>query len=430
MQIRSLAFFLIFFFFLPVRLCAVPVTLKVIFPFAVDNVTLHSWYPGNITFPMNNQTGTNEFTLDVPGITNTFIFNISFDIPQYNIISEWTCDIRKGGIKYARVYINNSLLNNAFTIESYDQTSLDISIWFNSDGSIIPFYDQTHHHYPIDDRIPPEVYHRKAYHILPPGSDYPYVCGWMALITNNDVLDTCEIWVDYLQLFGRKNGILYLLTSDDYNTFDTMNDGGLYTRYPFFPAGVYQHDPMPADVQGGVLVFHPTQHIKKIWHWWNSTWHYLTTEYDSYRLECRIKITGHALVQGGIDFRQTASNPDPTWELGVSNWYFENNGDWQDVIFDSDSIYTSNDNSFNQILLNCYYNSHERRIIFTISTEYYDETIISLYNIEGKRIQTLFSEIIPGDKAIFKSDPIPNDQVVVYEIQSTKYRFSGRIMVY
>ena len=163
---------------------------------------------------------------------------------------------------------------------------------------------------PVLTRIPAEVHHRYAYHTTNPGPNYPYISGWMALITNNDIIDTCIIQVDSLNVYGRKNSNLTLLLSENYNSFDTVNDGGLYSRYPFFPMGFDQHNPMPASTHGDTLIFYPTKNIKKIWHWWNSSWYPLTTEFDSYRLVCRMKIQGHALAQGGIDFRQDYTNPN------------------------------------------------------------------------------------------------------------------------
>jgi len=328
------------------------------------------------------------------------------------------------------VYINNTLLNNTFTIDNWDHNGLDISVSINSDGSIIPFYDGDHQHIQIDDRIPAEVHHRIGYKTTNPGPDYKYVLGWMALITNNDIIDTSEIEVDYLKVYGRNNGNLILLLSDDYNTFNTLNDGGLYSRYPFFPTGFDQHEPMPATTQAGILKFYPTQNIKKVWHWWNSNWNYLTTSYDSYRLECRIRIQGHSLVQGGIDFRQTESNPNPTYELGVSNWYFENNGQWQDVVFDSDSVYTGINKIKDRNPVECIYDKQNRQLIFTISLKKSDEVDIKLFNSEGKEIQKVFSGILQSGNQIIKCYPIPIDQMILYDVFINKERISGKKIIY
>jgi len=207
---------------------AIPDSLKVVFPFSVTNVELHYYVPGNgnDSSLMNNLTGTNEYTIVIPDNASTFVFNISYDIPLFNIIRYWITATR-GGIIYAKVYINNTLLNNTFTIDN-DHNGLNISVSINSNGSIIPFYNDTHQHIQIDDRIPAEVHHRIGYKKTNPGPDYKYVLGWMALITNNDIIDTSEIEVDYLKVYGRNNGNLTLLRSDDYNSFDTVNDGGLY----------------------------------------------------------------------------------------------------------------------------------------------------------------------------------------------------------
>jgi len=411
---------------------AIPDSLKVVFPFSVTNVELHYYVPGNgnDSSLMNNLTRTNEYTIVIPDNASTFVFNISYDIPLFNIIRYWITATR-GGIIYAKVYINNTLLNNTFTIDN-DHNGLNISVSINSNGSIIPFYNDTHQHIQIDDRIPAEVHHRIGYKKTNPGPDYKYVLGWMALITNNDIIDTSEIEVDYLKVYGRNNGNLTLLRSDDYNSFDTVNDGGLYSRYPFFPEGFDQHEPMPATTQAGILKFYPTQNIKKVWHWWNSNWYYLTTSYDSYRLVCKIRIQGHSLVQGGIDFRQDYTNPNTTYELGVSNWYFENNGQWQDVVFDSDSVYpqVGIKKIINSNTVDCNYDRQNRQLIFTISMKNSDEVSIKLYNLEGKEIQTVFSGSLQSGKQIIKSNPILIDQLVLYEVSINKERLSGKRIIY
>jgi len=318
------------------------VKIRVVFPFDVSNVILKQYYPAS-NYPSMNNTGTNEYSYE--SLTDSFgqfVFNISYYVPQYlggNLLyltgfTGTNSNARPAGIIYGKLYVNNTLLNSIYTTLNQTADGLNVSLRILPDSSVIPLIDSLHPHTIIDDRIPPEVAHRYFYKNAFPSNDHHNLTAWVQVLTDNNCIDTCQVDVDYLKVSGRKSGILTTLVEDDYNTFNQNGDGGLFLRYPFFPPGDYHEHPFPDTLNGGIMTFYPTNNIKRVWHWWNSQPANVSdiTQYDSYRVECRMKIKGHALAQVGLDFINPSDNH---YELGTGNWVFENPGEWQDVIFDS-----------------------------------------------------------------------------------------------
>ena len=122
------------------------------------------------------------------------------------------------------------------------------------------------------------------------------------------------------------------MASNEYNTYIPGDDGGLFLRYPFFGIN-NQLEPMPGACTNSTLTIHPSDAIKRAWHWWTPSYEASDWSiYDGYKTECKLRIQGQVLAQAGIDFR--APNGD-IHELGVSDWYFENGGEWQVVTFET-----------------------------------------------------------------------------------------------
>lgn len=321
------------------------VNVRVVFPMEVSNVRLHLWNPCCSIFNMN-VTGENEFSVEVPGIVNTMLFNVQFDMPAHFITSWWIGGgntyagnlvpnrFDSHGLKYGKLYINNQLLDNRYTVLNDGGNGLNISVKINADSTISPNVEPNYDHLLLDDRVPAEVHHHKAYlNTELPQPQHIKIGGWATAITDNTILNESQIEIDYISVYGRKNNQLTPLKENNYSSYDPVNDGGLYYRYPFFPWTHDWHDPMPGTVSNGILTIQTSENRMKVWHWW--THNYTSPngfDYDSYRVVCKMKITGHVLVQVGIDFRDQWDN---VAELGVSDWHFHNNGEWQEVVFDS-----------------------------------------------------------------------------------------------
>ncbi len=203
---------------------------------------------------------------------------------------------------------------------------------------ITPNPEATRPHISKDDRIPNEVPHHKAYR----NTNYPNasdinVLGWIVALSDNEFPDSCLVQVDHLRVYGYNGNDSILLCQHNYDSFNTVNDGGLYVRYPFFPLG-YASESFPATVSNGMLSFYPSGNRKMAWHLWTNRYNSPQGfAFTGYKVVARARILGHALVQVGIDFRTAAGI---VHELGVSDWYFHKNGQWQLMTFDSRSIQT------------------------------------------------------------------------------------------
>src|SRR5690606_15953498 len=95
---------------------------RIVFPFNPTNVVLHRWDSYSQDFTMS-KSGTNEFSVTVPDINQYMLFNVRYDLPEYNITNWW---IGSGkvykedtipnrfdahGLKFGMIYINNQLIN-------------------------------------------------------------------------------------------------------------------------------------------------------------------------------------------------------------------------------------------------------------------------------------------------------------------------------
>lgn len=324
-------------------------TIRVVFPFQPSEVTYMGFWP-NITLPMLN-TGPNEYAIatNVDG-NGGLLFNIRYKLPVYDNQERWVAGgnaytanliphrLDAHGIKNARVYVNNELLSNLYTTRNSENTGFDISLKVGPYGLISPNPIATRPHIPKDDRIPNEVPHHKAYRNLNyPNTSDINVLGWIVALADNELPDSCSVQVDYLRVYGFNGNDSVLLCQHNYESFSMANDGGLYIRFPFFPPGDASL-PFPGTVSNGVLSFYPSGNRMKAWHLWTNR--YASPQgfaFTGYKVVTRARILGHALVQVGIDFRNAAG---VVHELGVSDWYFHKNGQWQLMSFDSRSIQT------------------------------------------------------------------------------------------
>jgi hypothetical protein len=406
---------------------------RIVFPFNPTNVVLHLW--GSYTRDFNMaSTGTNEYSVTIPDINQFMLFNVSYDLPEYNITNWWIGsgneyrgDIKPNrfdahGLKLGKIYINNQLINNAYTIENGYDTGLNIAVKINDDNTIEPHKISNRKHLFIDDRIPAEVHHRYPYlNTQLPQANHVRISGWLQALTDNNIIGDSKIEVDYIRVYGWNGNDSVLLVAHEYNSYDPNNDGGLYLRYPFFPEGFDQHSRMPGSAKDGILTFYPSDVRDSVWHWW-SHWHDtpIAFNFDSYKMISRIRITGHAVVQGGIDFRDAA---EKTYELGVTDWYYENGGEWQEVIFDSRSFKTTSGKTIiesgksTDLQLVVQHDGYLLKYAGLIPGDYR----FSLYDLQG---QLLMNKQITIDdvagKQLIKSDFVNQHQILVFELSNQR----------
>jgi len=412
--------------------------IKVVFPFSTTNVVFNGWDPD---FSIQMQpTGPNQFETTVYSNSNgNLIFNISYDIPSYNLNNQWIASgnsyanplfperLDAHGLKYARVYINNQLISNLYTIENGEASGLDISVKFSDYNSISPFINNTHPHLITNDLIPTEAHHHYSFrNIAFPLSTDVSVLGWIIALSDNNFIDSSSIEVDYIKVYGFLDGDSTLLCDQEYSSFDPVNDGGLYLRYPFFPAGFDEHDPLPASVSQGILTFYPSSNRHKVWHLWSERFYSPSGfQFDAYKIHCRARISGHAVIQAGIDFRDAS---ETTHELGVSNWHFHKNGQWQDIIFDTRSIITSSSSSAqSDPSIQVHYNSLSHSFDIRFQNILPGLRTINLFNANGQLIHSQQINFTSSKGSISLSAVQPFSGSLLYSVIGHSDFFRGKI---
>lgn len=182
---------------------------------------------------------------------------------------------------------------------------------------------------------PPDSPHPHAYYLYPtPPPGFQAVIGWAQAVHDTRKSGPSTVEVDWLRLWAVVDGRNVLLAEDDYAAFDPESRWfGLYLRKPWFGGDV--HLQMPVAYEGGFLVFRPSTHPDRVWHWWPTEYPRPTVPAGAQRVwfEARVRITGPALVQLGIDFWRT---PTAQWaghninnmQAGVSDWFGEDR-EWQ-----------------------------------------------------------------------------------------------------
>lgn len=172
------------------------------------------------------------------------------------------------------------------------------------------------------------------YRYATPSPGFGAVIRWAQAVHDTPRTGPSVVEVDWLRLWAVVDGRTVLLAADDYETFDPESRWfGLYLRKPWF--GGDSHTQMPVRYENGRLVLHPSDHPDRVWHWWPTEYPRPTVPAGTRRVwfEGRVRITGPAQVQLGIDYWRT---PTAQWagldvnntEAGASDW-FSAGADWQ-----------------------------------------------------------------------------------------------------
>lgn len=309
----------------------IQVTIKIEFPyFHPDLVDVGGIFNGWEFMPATKiNDNTYKFITNELGRNKSYDFNVRFKLsPFLNGDNEYfflsTNDKNLSRILYSNIYINDKLINN-----SYVWSDNNIHFFLHDNDTVSSPYPNTGRA-DLDIRIPPEVHWPFAdIHLANdvPDASLITLTGWAQVLHNNNSPEESTIKIDYVKLFARIGEKAILLDSTEYNSFDQVNEGGLYRRYPFFPGNdLVAPIPMPAIAQDGYLIFHPNIQRNKVWHFWNPKWSNTNSNYTSYFFEIRYLIKGEACLQTGIDFKNDKME---TTEGVVSNWYFDTNDTWK-----------------------------------------------------------------------------------------------------
>jgi hypothetical protein len=158
---------------------------------------------------------------------------------------------------------------------------------------------------------------------------------WMQAVANPNLGNSGKVEIDYLYLVEDNSDQTSTdIATDDYESWSSSN-GGLFVTSPTWFA-TNDQSPMEANVANGVMSFDPNMAPGNVWHWWTPMRGTIVPGATSIFLLAKIRITGNACVQAGIDWWATQ---DASWngynvnnkQACVSKWYF-NSPDWQTIV--------------------------------------------------------------------------------------------------
>ena len=406
------------------------VIVKIVFPYFHPDTVMIDGFFTNWEDSLMTKLNDGTYQYDAGSLTSghDYIFNAGFKLFPYNHLNYFyisTGYLNLSRIMYARVYLNDQLINSTYV---WGDNNMHFRI--NNDGSIHAANNPVNQN--IDDRIPPEVHWPFA--DIHDSTDFPdskqtQVSGWVQVLNDNNYTEQSKIEVDYIKLYARTETKDILLDSTEYFSFDQANDGGLYMRYPFFPIGYDDsHDSMPAIVTNGYLIFNPSSERNKVWHFWNPKYPRARTNpnYTSYWFEIKYRITGKACIQVGIDFRDINNI---TKEGAVSNWNFESyDGLFHTLIVDTKHPILTSININRMLIPKEFHLFHNypnpfnpsTKIVFQIpQSEFVNLTV---YNSVGKRVATLVkSKLNGGSHTVdFNAVNLPSG-IYIYKMQAGKF---------
>ncbi|MHB8581482.1 MAG: hypothetical protein ACYDA4_16690 [Ignavibacteriaceae bacterium] len=180
---------------------------------------------------------------------------------------------------------------------------------------------------------PIESVHQYGYYSLPtPPPGFTVGVGWMQAIDIDGKGTPSKVEVDWMRLHaivGNKDTILTEESFDEETPL--MHWYGLYNRNPWFAGD--RLDFMPFTVENGVLTLEPGTIPNRVFHWWNTFKPIIPSGTTRVWFESKIRITGGAGVQAGIDYLTSADAigvvNKTEKEAGASDWFGNNTTDWQ-----------------------------------------------------------------------------------------------------
>jgi len=295
-----------------------------------------------------------EIKIDVDDNTNC-LFNMKTSSSRYPGSALWVG--KAIGIDAVDVSVNGVSLSNDFLVKTgvdtstYNEPAAAFSFIKNGFQLTPDYNGGTGESWNPDIKMPPESgqYHEYCRLSLPP-SEFSAALPWMQTLHSGGASASSKVEVDYIRISAHTSFGDLLLFEDDYTTNMSLtgyDHGGTYLRYPFFYDEENNHWAMPAFISDGNLIIEPDSNMNRAFHWWTSSRANVPTGTEYLVAECRVKITGDACVQLGIDFwRDLTAGYEGldvnNTEAGVSDFYFETqtDGGWQIITFSTENIIT------------------------------------------------------------------------------------------
>lgn len=179
--------------------------------------------------------------------------------------------------------------------------------------------------------VPPLVRQHYLRYSGPP-SGYAVAVPWLTAIHDERSTQPSKVEVDYLRAYCQGTSGPRLVSSYEYN--DSRVEGGLWRRRPnWFASGYLESLSATFDLPSDSVSFTPSANPAAAWHLWGPRGdvELLIPAATKCWMEASVRITGAALIQGGLDYYQSMGSSNPT-EAGVSDWLFEAPG-WQTFSF-------------------------------------------------------------------------------------------------
>lgn len=156
--------------------------------------------------------------------------------------------------------------------------------------------------------------------------------GWLQAIDINGSGEKSKVEVDWMRVYASSDTDSILFVDEFDLHLSGMDDYGLYLREPWFEGD--KQDSMPYALQNGSLIVEPSLYPENVFHWWNTSRSIVPQNTERIWYQARIRITGGAGVQAGIDYWKDLSSgynglDVNNTEAGVSDWYGSSTDGWQ-----------------------------------------------------------------------------------------------------
>jgi hypothetical protein len=155
---------------------------------------------------------------------------------------------------------------------------------------------------------------------------------WLSIVHQEGQSAASQVEIDYIRLWADIDKGPRIVSANEYE--NGIFGGQLADRSPWFREGSVLA--MPAEIRGGVLIIRPSDHRTKVWHPYLE----LLPRVDINRarrvwMEARVRITGPALVQAGLDhWREVGGrHGDRMLETASGDWACAS-GVWQSIVLE------------------------------------------------------------------------------------------------
>lgn len=271
-----------------------------------------------------------------------YLFNLRSESSLYPGVFDWVG--KPSGIDAEGLRINGTGISEDFLVKQIETPPAAFSMTLMDEN----VYRGAGDFWNPDERIPselPQHHHYCRYRIPPAG--FSAALPWMHAFHTGGEDSSSTVEVDYIKLYAHTSEGRVLLHSDDFSVDMSIrgyDHGGTYNRYPFFFNEEADNWPMPSEISDGALKITPDSHKNRVFHWWSSERTEVPDDVQYLVIETRVRITGKAIVQIGLDYWKDLTTPYAgldinNTEAGVGDIIFPlDEPGWQEVSYSTEDI--------------------------------------------------------------------------------------------